>query len=57
MAERRRNEEEEEVRRQRAEAIHKPQPIKKYAPVELQSSSKPLTVPVSPKFSKLSSQK
>ena len=57
MEERRRQEEEEQVRQQRSEAIHKAQPIKKYAPIEIHGSSKPITVPVSPKFSKLSRHK
>lgn len=41
----------EELARLRKELVHKANPIRKYQGVELKSSDKPLTVPVSPKFS------
>lgn len=41
----------EELARLRKELVHKANPIRKYAAVEVKSSELPLTVPVSPKFS------
>lgn len=46
--ERRKREEEEEILRLRKEAVHKAQPIRKYKPVEVKASDKPLTAPASP---------
>ena len=53
LADRRRRDEEEEVRRLRAEAVHKPEPIRHYRQVEVLPSAKPVTAPLSPKFSAL----
>ncbi|CAH6777074.1 targeting protein for Xklp2 isoform X2 [Phodopus roborovskii] len=44
-------EEREELLKLRKELVHKANPIRKYAAVEVKSSELPLTVPVSPKFS------
>lgn len=41
----------EELVKLRKELVHKANPIRKYAAVEVKSSELPLTVPVSPKFS------
>ena len=57
LEERRRQEEEEEVRRLRQEAVHKAQPIRSYAPIQILPSDRPITNPVSPKFSKLRSER
>lgn len=43
--------EKEELARIRKTLVHKANPIRKYQGVEIKSSDKPLTVPVSPKFS------
>ncbi|XP_053527278.1 targeting protein for Xklp2 isoform X3 [Artibeus jamaicensis] len=40
-----------ELARLRKELVHKANPIRKYPSVEIKSSERPLTVPVSPKFS------
>ena len=54
MEDRRHREQEDEIRRLRAEAVHRPEPIRQYGgPVEVQRSDKPVTAPVSPKFSAL----
>lgn len=51
LEERRRLEEEEEVRRLRNEAVHKAQPVRSYKGIKIQPSDKPLTKPRSPQFS------
>ncbi|KAL3860699.1 hypothetical protein ACJMK2_010790 [Sinanodonta woodiana] len=43
-------EEREAIEKFRQEAVHKANPIKRYKPVEVKRSSKPCTVPLSPKF-------
>ncbi len=57
LEDRRQAELEEEIRRQRAEAVHKAQPVRHYKPVEVQKSERPLTAPVSPKMSVLNATK
>lgn len=44
-------EEKQEIARKRREVVHKPEPIRKYRPVEVKSSDKPLTDPQTPRFS------
>ncbi|KAK3608033.1 hypothetical protein CHS0354_031019 [Potamilus streckersoni] len=43
-------EEREAIEKLRQEAVHKANPIKRYKPVDVKRSSKPCTVPLSPKF-------
>ena len=49
--ERRQYEEELEVQRLRREAVHKAQPVRHYMPIDIQPCNKPVTQPMSPKFS------
>lgn len=39
------------IKNMRQQTIHKPEPIKKYKPVYIRKSVKPVTVPQSPRFS------
>ena len=49
--EQKRREEEEEVARMRQQAVHKAQPVRKFKPVHVKPSDKPVTLPCTPKFS------
>ena len=51
MEERRKYEQDLEVQRLRREAVHKAQPVRHYQPIEIQRCEKPVTLPISPKFS------
>ena len=53
LEDRKKMEEEDEVRRLRQETVHKPLPVKSFRPIEIQKSDKPITEPMSPKFSQL----
>ena len=50
MEERRRHEEEMEIQRLRREAIHKAQPVRNYKGIQIHPSDKPVTEPMSPRF-------
>jgi len=50
MEERRRYDEDLEIKRMRKEAVHKAQPVRHYKPINIQSTDKPVTLPMSPNF-------
>lgn len=41
----------EVIKNLRQQTIHKPEPIKKYKPVLIRKSERPVTIPNSPRFS------
>jgi targeting protein for Xklp2 len=49
--EKQKREEMEEIARLRKEAVHKANPIRRYKPLTILNSDKPLTDPLSPAFS------
>ena len=51
LEKRKQEEEEEEIRRLRNAAVHQANPVRRYKPVEIKPSDKPLTVTESPRFS------
>lgn len=51
LEERQKYEQDLEVQRLRKENVHKAQPVRHYQPVEIQPCDKPVTLPISPKFS------
>ncbi|GAB1607323.1 targeting protein for Xklp2-like isoform X1 [Argonauta hians] len=46
----RKEEEEKEIQRLRADAVHKAKPIRRYKAVDIQHNVLPITIPVTPKF-------
>jgi len=50
LVERRKREDEEEISKERKEAVPKAQPIRHYKPIEVHPSEKPLTQPMAPAF-------